>query len=287
MIDIPNIAFEGEEHIKDFDVLTISDLSAKIDRGLDHDPKKPHRIHFFALLVITEGEGYHEVDLQRYQVKVGSVLKIAKGQVHAFQQKIGYKGFLVIFTEDFILRFFSKPSIEFISHLYNYHISDPLVQSSGLNDFFVHQLREELQVEYSYGQQNILAKILELYLLKLERISGAKRISNQDRDYYPLFLQFKNLVEKDFATTRNVKDYASKMRISTKHLGKLVHIFTLNTPKHFIDQYVVLEVKRAILSTDKSLKEIAYDMGFDEVTNFTKFFKKHTEVTPKRFKADL
>ncbi|MGB3145681.1 MAG: helix-turn-helix domain-containing protein [Maribacter sp.] len=75
------------------------------------------------------------------------------------------------------------------------------------------------------------------------------------------------------------------MLISTKHLNQVVKDFTLNTAKTFIDDYVILEAKRAIVSTDKSLKEIAFDIGFDEVTNFTKFFKNKMNMTPKAFKA--
>jgi len=77
------------------------------------------------------------------------------------------------------------------------------------------------------------------------------------------------------------------MSISAKHLNVVVKTFTLNTAKYFIGQYVLLEIKRAIMSTNNSLKEIAYEMGFEEVTNFTKFFKKHTGLTPKVFKINL
>ncbi|WP_276167009.1 AraC family transcriptional regulator [Zobellia alginiliquefaciens] len=286
MENIPNIAFEGQENTKEFEVLSISDLSAKIVEGLDHNPNKPHRITFFALLMVTEGSGFHRVDLKEYPIKKGSVLKIAKGQVHSFQEDMDYKGFLVIFTEDFVLKYFSKYSVEFISHLYNYHLSDPLVENTNCEPF-IEQIIEEMNLEPSYAQQNILAKILELYLLRLEREANSKIKSTQHSDYYPLFLQFNNLVESNFRTTRNVKDYAQKLMISTKHLSKVVNVFTLNTAKHFIDQYVVLEIKRALLSTDKSLKEISYDIGFDEVTNFTKFFKKHTDLTPKEFKSSF
>ncbi|CAM3505283.1 AraC family transcriptional regulator [Zobellia roscoffensis] len=286
MENIPNIAFEGQENTKEFEVLSISDLSAKIVEGLDHNPNKPHRITFFALLMVTEGSGFHRVDLKEYPIKKGSVLKIAKGQVHSFQEDMDYKGFLVIFTEDFVLKYFSKYSVEFISHLYNYHLSDPLVENTNCEPF-IEQIIEEMNLEPSYAQQNILAKILELYLLRLEREANSTIKSTQHSDYYPLFLQFNNLVESNFRTTRNVKDYAQKLMISTKHLSKVVNVFTLNTAKHFIDQYVVLEIKRALLSTDKSLKEISYDIGFDEVTNFTKFFKKHTDLTPKEFKSSF
>ena len=77
------------------------------------------------------------------------------------------------------------------------------------------------------------------------------------------------------------------LSISTKHLNGIVKEFTLNTAKQFIDNLVILETKRAIASSNYSLKEIGYAVGFDEVTNFTKFFKKHTGTSPKQFKTDL
>jgi len=246
--------------------LRISELLSRVVEQPDHDPRAPHRLTFFALLIVTEGAGNHQIDLKKYPLKKGTVLKIAKGQLHAFQEQMGYDGYLVIFTEDFVLKYFSKSSIDFISHLYNYHISEQLVD-------------KELKSENTYAQKNIVAKMLELYLLRLERLVHTVDSTKLNKDHYPLFFEFKNLVEKNIRETRNVKDYAETLSISAKHLNKIVQRFTLSTAKYFIDQYVILEIKRAILSTNKSLKEIAYDLGFDEVTNFTKFFKKHTGFT--------
>ena len=285
--DIPDITFQSSENITDFELLPLTELFSRIDKTLNHDPKQPHRISFFALLIVTEGLGSHQVDLKKYPLQKGSVLKIAKGQVHAFQDDIDYNGYLVVFTENFVLKYFSKSSIEFISHLYNYHISEPLVENSSFNETFLNQITQELESENTYAQKNIVAKMLELYLLKLERQNHTISSTKLNKEHYPIFFQFKDLVEKSYRNTRNAKDYAENMTISTKHLNKIVKSFTLNTAKHFIDQYVILEIKRAILSTDKSLKEIAYDQGFNEVTNFTKFFKKHTDCTPKEYRTTL
>ena len=286
MKQIPSISFQSSENERDIEFLKLSELFARIEKSPDHRPRQPHRLTFFALLIVTEGTGTHQVDLKKYDLKKGSVLKIAKGQVHAFQGELNYDGYLVVFTEDFVLKYFSKSSIDFISHLYNYHISEPLVEKSTFMDTFLTLVGEELKNQNNEAQRNILAKMLELYLLKQERESGNSSNTRQ-KEYYQLFFQFKDLVEQEFRKTRNVKDYADKLLISSKHLNKLVQSFTLNTAKHFIDQYVVLEIKRAILSTDQSLKEIAYDLGFDEVTNFTKFFRKHTDLTPKEYKSTL
>nr|WP_155598596.1 helix-turn-helix domain-containing protein [Zobellia amurskyensis] len=265
----------------------MAELFSRVAKDPNHDPKQPHRITFFALMIITNGKGVHQVDLKDYAIKEGSVLKIAKGQVHAFQPNFQYSGYLVVFTEDFVLRYFSKSSINYISHLYNYHISEPLVENSTFNNIFLEQLREEFESDNTYAQKEIISKLLEIYLLRLERHAHKTPLDNLNTTHQTLFFNFKDLVEKNYVTTRNVKDYADMLFISTKHLNKIVKEFTLNTAKHFIDNFVILETKRAIVSTDYSLKEVGYAVGFDEVTNFTKFFKKHMGTTPKQFKASL
>jgi AraC-like DNA-binding protein len=239
---------------------------------------------FFALLIVTKGTGTHQIDLKDYNLKAGSVLKIAKGQVHAFEKNANYEGFLIIFTENFIINYFSKSSINLISHLYNYHISTPIANEPELNDTFLDQLTIELETKNTYARKNIIASLLNLYFLKLERQSTHTKLQNNNSKLYQTFLQFKSLVESDYTTTRNVKEYANKMHVSTKHLNQVVKDFSLNTAKSFIDEYVILEAKRAIVSTDESLKEIAFKTGFDELTNFTKFFKKRMNMSPKDFR---
>lgn len=283
--NIPNISFQNTENTKEFEFINLSNLFARIFSDLDHNPALPHRISFFALLIVTKGSGTHNVDLIEYELEVGSVLKIAKGQVHSFQKNPKYEGFLVIFTEDFLLNYFSKSSIKLISHFYNYHITKSLANDATLNQSFLNELIQELDSKNAYAQKNIVAALLDLYLLQLERKSFTDKLQNHNSKQYTTFIQFKNLVESNYTTTRNVKDYANMLFISTKLLNQIVKEFTLNTAKSFIDDYVILEVKRAIASTDASLKEVSYTTGFDEVTNFTKFFKNKIGMTPKEFKA--
>ena len=250
-----------------------------------HTPSKPHRISFFSLLLVTQGTGIHQIDLKDYTLEAGTVLKIAKGQIHAFQEDATYEGSLLVFTEEFILNYFSRSSIQLISHLYNYHLSSPIATDHEGNQTLIDQLNLELEDQGAYAHNNIIAAYLDLYLLKLERNTYPDEFEHSSSKNYQAFIQFKNLVESNYTETRNVKDYASKMFISTKHLNEVVKEFTINTAKNFIDDYVTLEAKRYIVSTSNSFKEVAYTIGFDEVTNFTKFFKKKTNCTPKEFRT--
>lgn len=287
MKNIPKISFQciSDEKTKEFEFMNLTNFFARIPEiKLDHDPTRAHRLSFFALLFVTKGTGSHQVDLKEYQLEAGSVLKVAKGQIHAFQENANYEGYLFVFTEEFVINYFSQSSINLILHLYNYHIIKPIAKDKALNEIFLSQLIKELETENAFAQKNIIAALLDLYLLKLERKSPQNKLQSNNSKHYDTFLQFKNLVESNYITTRNVKDYAEMLIISTKLLNQAVKEVTLNTAKAFIDNYVILEAKRAIASTEKSLKEIAFDIGFDEVTNFTKFFKNKLKISPKNFR---
>jgi AraC-like DNA-binding protein/quercetin dioxygenase-like cupin family protein len=285
MQTIPDISFKQSEKPMEFEVLHLKELLARIPTIKDHNPSYPHRIKFFALLIITNGEGTHQIDLKEYQIKAGSVLKIAKGQVHAFQDKATYDGYLIIFTENFILNYFSKSATLLISLLYNYHIHPPISEAKELNKEFLDQLLPEVNQDNKFAQKNIVSALLELYLLKLKRNSLGQHEPNILPKHYHTFIQFKNLVESKYTETRNVLDYAQLMSISAKHLNHIVKEFTLNTAKTFIDDYVILEAKRDMVISDKSIKEVAFGCGFDEVTNFTKFFKKKMGISPKQYQS--
>lgn len=285
MNKIPTIAFTREDNELDFEIINLKSLFSRFKGGLNHNPHLPHRLDFFGLLLITKGTGKHHIDLKEYIFSQGNTIKISKGQVHAFQENPTYEGYLFIFTESFILNYFSKKSIQLISYLYNYHINSPKVESNDFNKQFIEQLKAELAHKSTYAQKNIVAALLEIYLLQLERSTQSHRKRSKDNAGYDFFYQFKNLVEKKYASTRNVIDYAYKLGVSTKYLNEICKEFTLHTAKYFIDNYVILEIKRAIISSDLSLKEICYSTGFNETTNFTKYFKKHTGFTPKEFKS--
>ncbi|AWW00738.1 AraC family transcriptional regulator [Arcticibacterium luteifluviistationis] len=286
MKNIPNISFKSIENKTDFDFLNLSKLFPRLDTIEDHNPTLPHRISFFALLIVTKGTGKHQIDLKEYDLIKGTVLKIAQGQVHAFQKNPTYEGFLIIFTNDFVMNYIPKSSINLISHLYNYHLTSPVTIDQKGNEEFIKQISSEIESRNTYAQSNIIAAYLNLYLLKLERIAHYRESKDLKPKKHDTFIEFKNLVESNYTTTRNVKDYADLMLISTKSLNQVVQEFTINTAKSFIDNYVILEAKRDLVSTSKSIKEIAFALGFDEVTNFTKFFKKHTMATPKEFKME-
>lgn len=100
-----------------------------------------------------------------------------------------------------------------------------------------------------------------------------------------LFNRFMMLMERDYKSSHDVGYYASLMNITPKYLTNIVSKVTGHTPKNIIDQYVVLQVKMQLQRSHQSVKEIAWEYHFTDVSFFCRYFKKHTGLTPQQIRV--
>lgn len=100
-----------------------------------------------------------------------------------------------------------------------------------------------------------------------------------------LFNWFMMLLERDYKISRDVNYYAEQMNISSKYLTNIVSQVTGHTPKTIIDQYVILQLKMHLKRTTQSIKEMAWEFHFADVSFFCRYFKKHTGLTPQQIRS--
>lgn len=100
-----------------------------------------------------------------------------------------------------------------------------------------------------------------------------------------LFNRFMVLLERDYKISRDVNYYAAQMNISSKYLTNIVNQVTGHTPKTIIDQYVILQLKMHLKRTTQSIKEMAWEFHFADVSFFCRYFKKHTGLTPQQIRS--
>lgn len=100
-----------------------------------------------------------------------------------------------------------------------------------------------------------------------------------------LLVRFDELVDHQFTQLRLVKRYADQLNITERRLQQLTLAATGKTPKQLIDARVVLEAKRLLKHTDESVKAIGFALGFEEPTNFIRFFRQNAKQTPAEFRA--
>jgi AraC-like DNA-binding protein len=280
---IPKISFREDQRAIGLECLNLADLTTK-RKPKGHHPNVPHKIDFYAILAITEGSVKHQLDFKEYSLKKNECLVISRGQVHSFDSKASYKGHLVLFTSDFLVNHLSPSTFYKTTNLLNYHLSSPKYHLEKDLSVLIENIVLECGKKKYLLQSNIVASLFSILLLKLNN-RNLTTLDHSGIKGFETFEKFRHLVESEYHLTRNVSDFARKLRISYKHLNEICKRVTSKTAKSFIDEFVILEIKRKLSSTSLSIKETCFETGFDEPTNFLKYFKNHTGQTPLEFKS--
>ncbi|MGV3598093.1 MAG: helix-turn-helix domain-containing protein [Bacteroidota bacterium] len=138
-------------------------------------------------------------------------------------------------------------------------------------------------------QGEMLRILLKRMIIILTRL--AKKQLYGQLDYTETDLDvvrtYNRLVEMNYRKQHKVADYAEMMNKSPKTLSNLFHQFHNKTPLQVIHERIVMEAKRMMKFTDKSAKEIGYDLGFDDASKFSRFFKTQTGHYPTAYKESL
>jgi len=268
-----------------FDLLQIQTLFSRA--VLDHNPEEHHRVNFFLLLIITEGQGSHMIDLQEYECSRGTILTIRKDQIHRFT-KSSYDGYMLLFTDEFLIQYLDKQENLKSLQLFNELLGSPKVHLDEADLLpilaLIHRMKEEyLEVKDDYSLE-ILRSELHILVTKLYRSKSQKGAIIHQRKYLEEFLIFQELVEQQCFSTKKVKNYAGQMAISTKTLNNIVQSVVQKSAKTFIDEICVTQIKRLLINSSLTIKEIAYEAGFDEPSNLFKYFKRYESISPEQFR---
>lgn len=281
----PILKIEFREDIKSngFECLSLSELIAK---PKDHDCFQPHRISFNWIFFVTEGSVNHMLDFKKYKLKKNDCLVISHNQIQAFDPNSEYKGYALLFTNEYIQSTLPHSSYFKVTNLFNYHLSRPKhpVKNEIITDV-KHLFSEFRNCKYALKHE-IIGLLFSIILLKLNSINP-DNFNIHAKKGFQIFEQFRLLVEKDYRHSRNVNTYLNKINVSHKHLNQVCKRFTTKTSKEFIDYFIILEIKRKLGSTSFPIKNLCNECGFDEPTNFQKYFQKHTGMSPLKFRSGL
>ncbi|BAX81099.1 AraC family transcriptional regulator [Labilibaculum antarcticum] len=250
-----------------------------------------HRAQFYHILWIEKGEGTHFIDFKPINIEDNSIIFIPHNCVNRFDSKGTYQGKVILFTDSFFCK--NKQDMQFLhsSMLFSdlYDIAKIKVNPQ-VSD--VRVCRNMMETEYLRSpdseQYHILHNLLHVLLLHAERDmhkQGFEELkSSANLDYLILF---KDILEENFRKEKSVKKYASELSISEKQLHKATTTLVDKTPKQIIDERILLEAKRLLVHANQSIKEVAYELGYEEPTNFIKYFRKHTNFTPSEFREQF
>ncbi len=135
-------------------------------------------------------------------------------------------------------------------------------------------------------QNEMLRALLKRMILNLNNLAKKQELNSEFKDTdLDIIRQFNVLVEKNFRKLHQVQDYANLLNKSPKTLTNLFSIYNNKSPLEVIHERIMLEAKRLLIYTDSPVKEIAWQLGFEEVSNFSRMFKNTSGSSPVEFKV--
>ena len=286
--EIKNIKFDNRKKPEiQFDLLNLDLKNLLKRKDIDHDPRLIHRVDFYLILIVTSGSGQHVIDFTEYPYEKGTILTIRKDQVHRFVENDA-KGYILLFTDQFLVRYLEQLEVNKTLQLFNELLASPRIRISEeeQNEIFhlIEEMSKEFFVRYDEQSEGILRSQLHILISKLYRYKQAVSSNIGDGKYLKEFIHFQQLVETQCFQTKRVKDFALQMGLSTKTLNHITRHIVGKSAKTFIDEILILKIKRQLVNSTLSIKEIAYKAGFEEPSNLYKYFRKFTHQTPEAFR---
>ncbi|WEK21622.1 MAG: helix-turn-helix domain-containing protein [Candidatus Pedobacter colombiensis] len=243
---------------------------------------KPHKHDFFIIVLFDSAKGVHNIDFQDYAIGNKQVHVLFPDQVHKWDIEPDTTGYQLMIDRGFFERF--APYFRFSFTNYINHPVIPLTDNSfNLLKYEFDAIKDELEAEHSL--QDIIsaraAVIAAIVSKAAEGIFTEAKVFQSN----PRLAKFNLLIDQFFKEERLVAFYASKLNISANYLNILCKKNLNVSATQLIQQRVLLEAKRMLQSTDLSIKEIAFELGFVDHAYFSNFFKSQTEITPTEFRT--
>lgn len=253
-----------------FEIFRLHELFARAARApAAHGLETPQRPEFHTIYVGIRGKGSHVVDFTRVPLGANTLTITAAGRVQQFIPDRKVDAWMLLFAPE---RVGPSPILSptWPTPFLTLHERKPF-------DALVDALAREHARDIDRQQPQILDALLRALILHAERL-------HPEAPPPAALERFFTILERDVGKTRSVAHYAKHAGISTRRLGELLAARTGKSTKQVIDERVVLEAKRHLAHTEISVKELAAQLGFDEATNFVKFFRHHTQTTPQAFR---
>lgn len=254
-----------------------------IDKSISHNIFVPHRDKQYILIVNLRGTMKLMLDFKELSFEGPFVLLIQPEQVHQLIAVDDVEVYNIDFLPDII-----SAELQGLLHQNQIHellLSQDLQQQLAVMSGLMHKIYNE--AENIYHHQTIHSLLLSILNLIIGSTLSAKHNGAKDSRTANLEQQFQILLKRNYKTWKRPSQYASFMSISVSHLNDTVNKITGYNVSQHIQRHLILEAKRYLFFSKKNVKEICYELGFEDPVYFNKLFKKVAGVTPMQFRSKL
>ena len=290
MIDIPHYFLYGETAPSDaLDFIYIASLEESLPKhNWEIHPHRHDNLH--QLLVVEQGSVL--VQMRDYSnEEVGPcILSIPPKEVHGFVHQPGVRGYILTIVESYLHGVFAETERQKFPNLFNEALVITLDPDKKVSwDFEMLMLRviEEYRNQKP-GQACVIGAYLKIIFVLLGRLSHqTPQIGSQTDARIKIYEAFVKLMEQNFMKHWPVSIYAKELGLTTGRLNRLCQRYTGQNAMQIIHGHLISEAKRKLIYADVSMNEVAYDLGFKDPAYFSRFFTKHCNEPPGKFKLRM
>ena len=284
MIPILNIDnFKQQQIAKNYFYSNHLDVHLKKN---EHHFSKPHKHDFYLCVLIIEGEGIHEIDFTKYEVKPNRVFFLKPGQTHFWNFTTSAKGYIFFHTHEFFNLSMNELNLnEFPFYTLDTSYID--LPQKNIPNFI--QLFNTINTEYynnlSFKRASLLSLVNLIYIQFL-RLTTEETTPKQKQSVSNISIvhKLKSNLALHFKTEKKAAFYATAQHVSVRHLNRIVKTVLNKTITELLHETIVLEAKRLLVHTQQPLANIALELGFEDYAHFSKLFKSKTGESPTSFR---
>ncbi|MEN2402908.1 helix-turn-helix domain-containing protein [Flavobacterium sp. MC2016-06] len=246
-------------------------------------PPSKHSCH--TLIFVTSGTQIMKLGYEESRTTANEIIVIPAGQIFSVDHiDIKYTGYICQFHPDILIGKYG--SREMLNDFDFLRISgNPKISLKEKEAAFVTTILNRLEIEYSENE-NANLNIVQAYLMALfcEMNKNIVKTSKNLSAAAVLSNKFKELIYANIKTQHLVSYYASQLNVTPNHLNKSVKIVTGKSAGKWIEETILLEAKYLLFQTTLSVSEIAIQVGHEDHSYFSRFFKKHEGITPIQYR---
>jgi AraC family transcriptional regulator, transcriptional activator of pobA len=252
------------------------------------------RLNYYTLIWVQKGAGKVKVDFSEYGFTENQLLAFAPYQPFMLTTTAQIKGVVIHFHPDFFCIVKHHDEVACNGVLFNNIYEPPYVIIDAVAKVTFNMVVEQMIVEMqnpALAQYELLVSYLKIFLITASRLKKEQQPKEQvqvEENSAPFILQnLKNFIELHFKTKHSASDYAYLLNISPKALAKITKNHFNKTLTNLIAERIIIEAKRELYLTNKAVKEIAYELGYDDEHYFSRFFKNNAEVSPQMYRETV
>jgi AraC-like DNA-binding protein len=242
----------------------------------------PHRHEGYSITLLLRGRITQFIDFEKYTIAAPAVISMAPDQIAQFVSTEDCEMICISFNKEFLIT-------EMMGWIACWEcMFGHVVMDIGENSVRELKTYADLMLEEFYSdkpkKELIIRNLLNAFIIACARIrSHHLTVMQMDAVQNKLVQQFKYQVDTHFREKTQVAQYADMLYVTPGHLNDVIKSTVGKTAKQVIDEKRITEAKRLLFWGDHNMKEIAWQLKFEDDSYFNRFFKKHTGHTPSLF----